>query len=156
VPRQQALEARARAPVVVLGDFNDEPFDRPFDVLNATPELAEVQEGLSVTGRSAVERYTRYAAAVPRLWNPAWALCTGDGGTYYRSPRWRTYDQILLSRGALERWGSCRALAFQAGSVTVDGKAVSTQTASGKPRGFNEETGQGASDHFPIVVADPV
>jgi hypothetical protein len=153
VPSRKELEARAAAPVVLMGDFNDEPFDRSLDVLNSTPRRDEVDDDLNVSGRSVAARYTSYAASVPRLLNPTWELCTGDIGTYYRSPRWRVYDQILLSRGALAQWGNLRAATFQPRQVTVGGSTVSLETPSGRPRGFDSRTGRGASDHFPIVLA---
>jgi hypothetical protein len=152
VPPKRELERRAREPVVLMGDFNDEPFDTSFDVLRATPERDEVAGDLDVSGRGVVERYTSYAASLPRLFNPTWEVCTGQLGTFYRSPRWRVYDQVLLSSGALEPWGGLRAAPFRPATVTRGGATVSLQTPSGKPRGFDAQSGKGASDHFPIVL----
>jgi len=153
VPPRKELKERASSPVVLMGDFNDEPFDRSLDVLNSTPERSEIEEDLKVSGRSVTARYTSYAASVPRLYNPTWELCTGGLGTYYRSPRWRVYDQILLSRGALGDWGNGRAVPLRPGQVMVDGSTISVELPSGRPRPFDENSRQGASDHFPIVVS---
>ncbi len=153
LPPVRELQARAANPVVVMGDFNDEPFDHSFEVLNSTPARDEVSGDLRVSGRSPRDRYTSYASSVPRLFNPTWEVCTGERGTFYRSPRWRVYDQVLLTRGALDGWGDMAAAPHRSGPLTVGGAAIKTETRTGKPMGFDPETGQGASDHFPIVLS---
>lgn len=156
VPTNARLEARASHPVVVMGDFNDEVFDDSLEVLNTTDDLQSVRDDLAVRGRSQRDRFASYAASVPRLLNPFWSM-VGRTGSYYRSPRWRTYDQILLSRGFL---GRRAPVAFDPDSAFIfdertverrDGQQVQLTNRGGKPVGHSLR--RGCSDHFAVVVS---
>lgn len=88
------------ANVIVLGDFNDEPFDK------------SISEQLMATRDRFLAAKRRYL-----LYNPFWRhMCVngiyshdcnqpGYGGTYYYKSdsknRWRTFDQILISSAFL-------------------------------------------------------
>ena len=150
---------RARVPVIVMGDFNDEVFDDSLAVLDSTPDVDTVVDDLNLKGRSKRERFRTYRGSPPRLLNPFWDV-VGHGGSYYRSPRWRTYDQILLSRGAVEVYKH-NPLTFQQGSARVhnssavtldDGSEFTLTNRGGKPIQFDPDKDRGCSDHFPVLV----
>ena len=100
VPDQAELEKRASTPVIVMGDFNDEMYDASIEVLGSTNDEGAVLDDLKVRGHSKKERFRSYSGSTPLMFNPFWRLA-GRGGSYYRSPRWRCYDQILLNRGLM-------------------------------------------------------
>lgn len=154
IPGAAALVARANRPVVVMGDFNDEPFDRPLEILSTTTDAADVLDDLKVKGRSNRQRYTTYVASTPMLYNPYWSLCTGATGTFYRSPRWRVYDQVMLSRGALDLFGRRTAYTHAPATVTVGGTAVPVVSRFGRPLSFDADRMSGASDHFLTALLD--
>jgi hypothetical protein len=159
LPRTAELVRRARTPVLVMGDFNDEVFDPSLDVLRCTPEPREVVEDLRVHGRRLRDRFRGYSASKPRLLNPFWEFA-GTGGSYYRSPRWRTYDQILLSRGLCDRFRG-QGLRYLPGSAVVhdaaevtlaDGTVHDLTGRTGRPIAFDPRRARGCSDHFPVAV----
>lgn len=159
VPHRDALEARAATPVIAMGDFNDEPFDPSLSVVDTTPEIEPVLDDVVVRGRSRMDRFRSYRSAPLRLHNPFWAYASGDWGTFYRSPRWRTYDQILLGRGVLEEGQRRLRLVDDSASIYSDpdltrrdGSPLEMTNRSGKPRRFDQVRGIGCSDHFPVVV----
>lgn len=93
------LKRFPKLPLVVLGDFNDEPFD---------PSISEAL--LSSRDRTLVERRRHL------LYNPFWRHMTSydaessrigstSRGTYFHSrgdtTRWRTFDQMLFSASLL-------------------------------------------------------
>ena len=116
------LEARSLRPLVIMGDFNDEPFDRSLELLEATPDLSQVTVPLRGSGRTLRDRYVAYNAWTPRLWNGFWGLGGGQAGTYYRSPRWRTYDQVVVSAGGAGLLGARKAATLAPASIVVDGR----------------------------------
>ncbi len=157
VPAKSELLRRARHPVVVMGDFNDEVFDASIQLLNSTNDPEAVLGDLRVRGRTKKQRFQSYVRSPPSLLNPFWSL-VGRGGSYYRSPRWRTYDQILLSRGFLERRAG---LVYRPDTATVfddpdvarpDGAQVALTNRGGKPLA-HQRAGHGCSDHFPVAVS---
>jgi len=158
VPKQSDLEARADLPIVVMGDFNDEPFDDSMQILSTTPVVKAVREELKVRGRSRTDRFRSYKATPLRLFDPFWQYATGSAGSYYRSPRWRTYDQILLSRGLLRSdspltYVDQSAHVFNDPDVTrPNGESIVFTNRTGKPKSFDSRKGVGCSDHFPVVV----
>lgn len=160
VPNKGQRLRRARTPVVVMGDFNDEIFDESISILRATPDLEAVTDDLQVRGRSDRDRFRSYVESEARLLNPYWSLAAG-GGSYYRSPRWRTYDQILLSRGMVEDRRDSR-MRYVAGSARVhtaetvdlpDEGAYQVTNLGGKPIKYEPEKDRGCSDHFPVLAA---
>lgn len=159
IPTQDEAVKRARAPVLVMGDFNDEVFDASLAILDSTPDTSAVVDDLNLHGRTDRDRFVTYRDSSPRLYNPIWAYAAG-GGSYYRSPRWRTYDQILLSRGLLEprhAWplqyvaDSARIVDFT--TVTLgDGSVYSLTNRGGKPIAYQPAKDRVCSDHFPVLA----
>lgn len=159
IPKKNELLNRARKPVVVMGDFNDQPYDASIGILRTTLDLDSVSNDLKVRGRSRVDRFRSYIASVPYLANPFWKFTSGESGSYYRSPRWRTYDQIMFSRGLIEgqqqsiHYTDSDPMIFSERSVIGgDGREVKLTNRNGKPISYDPETRNGCSDHFPIAI----
>ena len=120
--------------VLILGDFNDDPFDD------------SVREGLhAVRSRNAV--LNRRTGQL--LYNPTWRFFgeTDLGTTYYnRHWRWHLFDQVIVSRGLLDEQGfrlDENSLAIYAPAELRDDK--------NRPRWFRGKNAlTGYSDHFPI------
>ncbi|MGE4029904.1 MAG: endonuclease/exonuclease/phosphatase family protein [Thermoleophilia bacterium] len=152
------LRRKAATAVIVLGDFNDEPWDTSVRVgLNAVRERRSVTEPLRLPrgrGKRAVEQYT--ALNVP-IFNPMWELIgsgEGPGGTVYWDGAWHVLDQVAVSAG-LYGDGPARLVEdslriHQLREVQVEGSPVQVATRNGVPLAFDHTTGRGASDHLPI------
>ncbi len=155
LPNAYEMKQRAHSPVIVMGDFNDEPFNPSIELLGSTYDSDAVRDDLNVKGRTKKERFRSYAASQPRLLNPWWQF-VGRAGSYYRSPRWRLYDQILLGSGLLQNTSPIRAVsdsqAILNAEVVVrsDGSVWPLVNRGGKPIPFDLEQARGCSDHFPI------
>ncbi len=128
-----------RSPVILMGDFNDEPFNR------------SMQEFL--LGERDRERVTR--ARTPRVFNLMWPLMFGnDPGTYRFGSDWNMLDQFLITKGLL----------LQNSPLRVDPDSVEifrpdfVRGSGGRPRRFGRPAmssgvdSDGFSDHFPITV----
>ena len=135
---QGHLEEDEEAPILLLGDFNDEPFNRAIrEYLLAIRDRARV-----------LDRRTRR----PYLYDCMWPLLDGDDpGTFYYSSSptaWNMLDHVIVSPGLLRKGG----LRLQEGSVAIF-KPPEIQK-SGKPKPFRQEGTrwiEGYSDHFPLV-----
>lgn len=160
LPTQDEALKRARAPVLVMGDFNDEVFDSSLQIMGATPDTDAVVDDLKLYGRSNRDRFASYRDSAPYLLNPFW-FYANNGGSYYRSPRWRTYDQILMSRGFVEsdhawplRYLTGSARIFDRQSVSLpDGSSIDVTNRGGKPIPYEPAKDRGCSDHFPVVTS---
>jgi hypothetical protein len=135
---QEHLEEDEDAQILLLGDFNDEPFDR------------SIREYLlAIRDRDRVlDRRTRR----PYLYNCMWNLLDGDDpGTFYYSSNptaWNMLDHVIVSPGLLRADG----LRLKEDSVAIF-KPPEIQEA-GKPKSFRRRGDQwveGYSDHFPLV-----
>ena len=158
VPRNSEVEERANTPVFVLGDFNDQPFDRSIEILHTTVDPEAVVNDIRRLGRARAERYRKYKASVPVLLNPFWRYTPGISGSYYRSPAWRTYDQVMCSRGVVNGRGRIlytedSAYVFDESQIKLpDGSEFSLTNSRGKPLSFVSGSKPGCSDHFPVVI----
>lgn len=158
VPESDLLQKRAEIPVIVMGDFNDEMFDESIELLGSTNDQSAVLNDLKVKGESKKERFRSYVSSTPLLFNPFWTMISG-GGSYYRSPRWRCYDQILLSRGLLIEDNPIQyipdsAHVFSEIRVTrSDGSSMQLTNAKGKPITYNPKKHCGCSDHLPVFIS---
>jgi predicted extracellular nuclease len=142
--------------VVVVGDFNAEPFEEPFGDL-----------GLRAVRHFSPDLWTQLAPAC--LYNTAWRfLCEPDpwevveaGGAAYDAPRpMTTYadpppvllDQLLVSGRALR--GGPITLLEQTVGYPCAGVAVPAAGGHKRPARWTYAGGQGsgASDHFPLVA----
>ena len=157
IPNKKKLTDRALIPVVIMGDFNDEVFNESISLLHSTPEIDRITDDLKLKGRSLKDRYRSYRSSTHRLLNPFWTY-VGKSGSFYHSPRWRTYDQILMSRGLCE---PNQKITYLKGSEYIfsnskiqlgDGSEWNLTNKNGKPIQFDPKKKRGCSDHFPVVV----
>jgi len=84
----------AKTNIIVMGDFNDEPFNR------------SIQEYLfAIRNRDRVQARKNSTKSRPYLYNLTWSLMGGTTpGTYYfgKNPAgWNMLDQIMVSKGIL-------------------------------------------------------
>jgi hypothetical protein len=144
-------------PLLLMGDFNDEPFDNAVvDHLQASSELDRV-----VGPGNTIDRFDKetadYRGDNAFLYNPCWRFLPGENtGSFFISAtpdgevfpnRYQVLDQLIVSRGLLKETG----LHLDLDSVDVY-HADSVATPSGRPRGFNRDTLKGTSDHLPLTA----
>jgi hypothetical protein len=121
--------------VLVMGDFNDEPFDRSL-VEYALSERVRLKVTLTQT---------------PRLWNLMWPLLGRGVGSHYYQNYGAMLDQFLVSKGL-----ATGASVLQVLPETVECLKFPEMVAAGAyevPRRFGRgasRDAQGFSDHFPI------
>ena len=131
------LDEDVDLPVLTMGDFNDEPYDRA------------MQEYLLGSNDPARVRNAR----TPRVLNLMWSMLgTDEPGTFRFGSTWNMLDQFLVTKGALR----------QASTLKVDRSSVSIfrpsvmRGSGGAPRRFGRPAKKldtdGYSDHFPITV----
>ncbi len=127
--------------VLVMGDFNDEPWDRSLtDYALSTRERTKVE---SVRARS------------PYLYNMMWAGAAGGIGTYHYGGAWLMLDQTLINR-SLAR-GS-ESLALMDNSLEIFSTPEMREGSAGAPRRFGLPGNgggidpRGFSDHFPVTM----
>ena len=126
--------------LVVMGDFNDEPFNR-----SVREYLLAIRDKERV-----LSRRTRR----PYLYNCTWRLMEEAApGTYYHTggeTPWFMFDQVMVSPGLLRAEGGLR---LAKGSVAVF-RPKWMRRRSGAPKPFRRLRGRlvkGYSDHFPVV-----
>lgn len=125
-------------PVIVMGDFNDEPFNR--SVTNYALGLKDSKQVRSKRSRK------------PYLLNLMWDLQNDANGTHYYSS-WGMLDQILVNRPLLRSDSSLRLVAD-----SCEIFRPSELLKSGKPRRFGRPSKrssydvEGYSDHLPVCV----
>lgn len=123
--------------VVVMGDFNDEPFNR---------SIQEYLLGLRDAGQV-------LRARSPQLLNLMWPLMSIEQpGTLLFESTWNMLDQFLVSRSLLKKESKIR---LQAGSTTIF-RPPELRGKSGAPRKFGRPAEKvdldGFADHFPICM----
>lgn len=134
---QRVLEVHGNdTPALVMGDFNDEPFDTSL-----------VVHGLS----------TRQAFKVlntptePRLWNLMWPVTGRPEGSYYFDNQPNMLDQFLVNRSMTVENASIRAVPDSVEIIRFD-DMVTGQCRKPRPFGGMGKPvdRDGFSDHFPI------
>jgi hypothetical protein len=151
------VRVRWETPVLLVGDFNDEPSDSALvDHLQASSELDRVTGPTNdVDGFRAETADYRETNAF--LYNPCWRFLAEENlGSFFISStpagevfsnRYQVLDQLIVSRGLLKPSG----LRLDIDSVDLY-RAASVATPSGRPRRFNRSTLKGTSDHLPLVA----
>ncbi|MCR9199106.1 MAG: endonuclease/exonuclease/phosphatase family protein [Planctomycetaceae bacterium] len=149
--------------VLVMGDLNDEPWNRSvLDILKAGYTIDHLEEPIRFA-RGSLPSYKAYASKSAYLFNPMWSLMSApDSGTHYYSRSTQTMsmlDQFMLSRGLhFGQQGLQPAQRPSAGDPDILIPDVDIfrpeplTTRKGRPREFNRETRSGYSDHFPITM----
>ena len=151
------VQARWETPVLLMGDFNDEPSDSSVVVhLQASSELDRVSGPTNdIDGFRAQTADYRETDAF--LYNPCWRFLAPENlGTFFISStpvgeafanRYQVLDQLVVSRGLLKPSG----LHLDLDSVDIFA-APSVATPTGRPRPFDRGTLKGTSDHLPLVA----
>jgi endonuclease/exonuclease/phosphatase family metal-dependent hydrolase len=160
MPAPEKLVSRWNTPCFIMGDFNDEPYDESVrNALNSSRHLRASLFRISLTGK-ALEEPDNYLSENFTLHNPCWSLRFTDnqelGGTYYRSPEWRTYDQVIVSHGALLEESPFRLIENSVkiprlADLQVDNRLIQMKTRTGLPNPFESDDFEGVSDHFPLL-----
>ena len=124
------------APVVVLGDFNDEPFNR------------------SVNDYALAERDPRRVKSKrskkPYLLNLMWSLIDTEKGTHYYQ-EWGMLDQAMINRPLLRNESAIRYSNDSIGIFKIDGMVKGNKVLRfGRPS--KDLNRQGYSDHLPIFL----
>ena len=147
-------------PAVIMGDLNenyDEFYRQGGSSLRALlpddPDASELaraeyaglsrgEDFLVISGEKPPEA-ANFDASMPVFYSP-WDQELRNGSYYYRN-EWETIDHFLLSEQFFDRQGwdfdSCRVLAQE---PFVDGEGI--------PGEYNPRTGNGLSDHLPLLL----
>ncbi len=119
--------------VVVMGDFNDEPYNR---------SIIEYARGSN--NKTSVKN----SRTVPKLYNLMWQLLADGSATYFHR-KGVILDQFMVSKGFLIESSK---LKIKENSTKIE--AFEEMTRRGRPRRFGSPNKkvdeQGFSDHFPI------
>ncbi len=125
-------------PVIVMGDFNDEPYSR---------SVTQYALGLKDSSKVKSKRSRK-----PYLFNLMWPLQYDGSGTYYYDS-WGMIDQILVNRAMLRKQSpitlvsnSCQI--FKPASLLKAGKP----RRFGRPSSKKSYDPEGFSDHLPVTV----
>lgn len=122
--------------IVVMGDFNDEPFNRSLaEYALSTNDSRQVASGRN-----------------PYLLNLMWPILASGAGSHYYGGRWNMLDQILVSRGVVNGKSGWRVH----GEARIESKAMMSHRNRLGPRRFGISPGErdtaGFSDHYPVSV----
>ena len=151
----EAVSADPDLTVIAAGDFNESHDE--YDRIGSAYPTAILPSSLAQAAGSRTDCICfsgRQAVSVPSegllLFNP-WTE-TGSGGSYFYDGNWETIDQFFISGAALDGKG----LEYESfGTAALDFNTDS----GGNPLGWQNATGSGCSDHFPIfvefVIAEP-
>ena len=124
-------------PVVVMGDFNDEPFNRA---------ITEYALALKDSSRVRSRRARR-----PYLFNLMWEIQEDGIGSYYYND-WSMLDQMMVNRALLEGSGGLSLVTDSCGIYRDE-----DMLKLGKPKRFGRPSSssfdiEGYSDHLPIFM----
>jgi predicted extracellular nuclease len=126
-----------KVPVVVMGDFNDNPFNRSL-----------IEYALSTNSKEKILHATENRYFYNLMWGH---LAQGEGSYYYNG--FDLLDQFLISGNIIRKEsyievdeGSCTI--FHTPEMMKDGKPI----RFGKPKDKGGINKNGFSDHFPITV----
>ena len=151
-PTLDKLNERWNDNVLLMGDFNDEPFDRSvLDELKASNGEDKLEEEIKKSKGLNIPSPERYLKLQAYLFNCMWRfLALPDEGTFYYSGSTNTMnllDQFIASRGL---YYGFRHLKIDLSSVEIFKPSIMSSRTKGRPVSFNKRTKKGFSDHFPI------
>jgi len=155
------LNQRWNRNILLMGDFNDEPFNRSIlDYLKASNSTDHLEEEIKA-GRSRDRDYTPTPSSYFReqayLFNCMWPfLAQPDTGTLYYSGSTNTMnvlDQFMISRGL---YYGLQGLKFDCDSVKIFRPEIMSSSRKQRPVAFDYDKrgikpSRGYSDHFPIT-----
>lgn len=126
----------AEVPIIVMGDFNDEPFNRSI----CEYALGVNDPRLVTAGRN------------PYLLNLMWPFLAEGAGSHVFDGRWNMLDQIMVSRGIVSGKSGWTVL----GRARIEALSMMAHPKKLGPRRFgvrpNERDQDGFSDHLPVSV----
>ncbi|NTV67397.1 MAG: endonuclease/exonuclease/phosphatase [Chlorobaculum sp.] len=122
--------------IVVLGDFNDEPFNRSIK-----------EYALSINDKKRVKNGRN-----PYLLNLMWPMLAEGVGSHYYGSQWNMLDQIMISRGIINGKSGWK----QDGNVQIEAVSLMSIPKKTGPRRFglkqDERDTEGFSDHYPVSI----
>ena len=159
-PKRKLLENRWNQRVLVIGDFNDSPFNTCISqIMNTTRDLHRVLKKPKFPKTRGIKAVHSYFKLRPRLYNPTWRLLTPEtkepGGTLYWNSEWHMLDQMFFSAGLLQESN----FQYVKDSFKIhapkkvpgpNGKQINVLTRNGYPKKFDSKKLSGVSDHLPI------
>ncbi len=149
---RKAIIDRWNRNVLLMGDFNDEPFDRSvLDALQATRDLDRMEEDVKIPAGKNKPAAAGYLGRQAHLYNCMWPhLGRADEGSYFFAGATNTFsvlDQIIVSRGLLY---GVQGLKIDLPSVEIFRAPPMAGGAQKRPVLFDRKTRKGYSDHFPV------
>jgi endonuclease/exonuclease/phosphatase family metal-dependent hydrolase len=141
--------------VLLMGDFNDDPFSRSItDYLQASKDLDKVEEELKGEKNSKIPSSKTYLERKPVLFNLSWPLLgKPDTGTIFFSGEsantMNLFDQFIVSRGL---YFGKSGLKIKPDSVQIFRSPDIATPGKMRPSVFDKKTKRGFSDHFPIEM----
>jgi|CXWL01.1.fsa_nt_gi endonuclease/exonuclease/phosphatase family metal-dependent hydrolase len=145
------LNARWDRNVLVMGDFNDEPWDRSVvNNLSAGKDEDRIEQALTESNRKLKD----YLETRASLFNYMWPVAAEpDRGTHFFSSPGNPNTMNVL-----DQFAASRGLHFGHSGLRLNRASVEIFTGGGmatggkkRPKEFNRKTGKGFSDHFPIT-----
>ncbi len=142
--------------VLLMGDFNDEPFDRSMlDFLQASNGVDHLEEPIKKSRGSKIPSPSAYLRKQAYLFNCMWPkLGIPDEGTFHFSQATNTMnmlDQFIISKGL---YFGAQGLQFKQESVEIFKPKIMAPGSKKRPKKFEfSKRGikkDGYSDHFPI------
>ncbi len=136
---ERILEKKGKStPIVVVGDFNDEPFNRSL-----------TQYALSTNCKLKVIS----SRSAPRLFNLMWPLMGMGIGTHYHDNVPGMLDQFMVSKAVIK---NDAPLKIKSDFVRIERFPEMMEGSYKKPRRFGRPSSTldetGFSDHFPISI----
>lgn len=132
-------EHKGPIPIIVMGDFNDNPFDRSL-----------TRYALACGDRARIAR-----ARSPRLLNLMWPLLAESHGSFFFNGEALLFDQILINKRCLDK-DSPISVDPAAARIVSQFHALASR-GHVIPLPFGRPTGKmnpmGTSDHFPIFCS---
>jgi len=153
-----AVQAKFDTPVLIMGDFNDEPSDASVvGHLQASSELDRVVGPTNQITKFETEVAT-YRGDDTWLYNACWKFLAPENlGTFFIEStasgehfanRYQVLDNLVASRGLLRPGG----VTLDPGSVDIYREKSVATVPSCRPRPFNKKTKKGTSDHLPVIA----
>jgi len=150
------LNARWNHNILLMGDFNDEPFNRSMlEYLRASSGLDHLEEDIAGRRGGHLPAAKTYLEKQAYLFNCMWPhLGVPDAGTHYFAESTNTMnllDQFIVSRGLLFGLSGLRIILE---TVEISRPPLMATRLKQRPKKFEfDKTGvksNGYSDHFPI------
>lgn len=151
------LNNRWNRNILLMGDFNDEPFSRSIlEVLRASNGVDHLEE-LVKGSKGVPPSYKLYSNRRAYMFNCMWPmLAKPDSGTHFYSQATNTMsvlDQFLISRGLYFGENGLALKRTETGQFDVEIFTPEEMTTpKGRPRPFDRDRCDGYSDHFPILT----